>query len=79
MPTRSALTRQELLALPAAIDIRTAGRALGIGERKSYGMAQRGEFPVRVLRLGSTYRVSTSDLLTYLGIEPQDAPAGRAS
>lgn len=79
MPTHAGLTRQELLALPAAIDIRTAGRALGLGERKSYGLAQRGEFPVRVLRLGGTYRVSSADLLTYLGIEPQDAPAGRAS
>lgn len=64
------MTRQELLTLPAVIDIRTAGRALGFGERKSYDLNQRGEFPVRVLQIGSSYRVATGDLLTYLGIEP---------
>lgn len=79
MPTHSGLTRQELLALPAAIDIRTAGRALGIGERKSYGMAQRGEFPVRVLRLGGQYRVASADLLTYLGIEAAPASTNGAA
>lgn len=78
MPTHAGLTRRELLALPAAIDIRTAGRALGLGERKSYQLAQDGEFPVRVLRLGGSYRVSSAELLAYLGIETPEARDGAA-
>lgn len=62
------MTRAELLALPAAVDIRTAGRAFGFGQRKAYALVQRGEFPCRVLRLGNAYRVPTADLLTVLGL-----------
>jgi hypothetical protein len=66
------MTRDELLALPAAIDLPTAGRAFRIGRTKAHVMAKRGEFPVRVLRLGNSYRVATADVLKALGI---DAPA----
>lgn len=68
-PRRIGMARSELLALPAAIDIETAGRALGIGRSSSYELTQRGEFPVRVLRLGRSYRVATADVLALLGIE----------
>jgi hypothetical protein len=36
-------------------------------------MAQRNEYPVRVLRLGNRYRITRADLFRYLGI---DAPNG---
>lgn len=66
------MTRRELLDLPAALDLVTAGRALGLGRTKSHELARAGEFPVRVLRLGRSYRVATADVLALLGIEPGD-------
>lgn len=72
-----ALTRAELLALPAVVDIITAGRALGIGRTRAYAMARHGTFPVRVLRPGGTYRVPTAGILEYLGIEPSRAASQR--
>ncbi|HET9254894.1 MAG TPA: DNA-binding protein [Pseudonocardiaceae bacterium] len=69
------MTRAALLALPAAVDIVTAGRAVGVGRTKAHELARTGQFPVAVLRLGNSYRVRTADLLTYLGIEPGDGAA----
>jgi excisionase family DNA binding protein len=63
-----ALTLGELLALPAITDLPTAARALGLGRTKAYELAKRGQFPCRLLRIGSSYRVPTAELLRYLGI-----------
>jgi predicted DNA-binding transcriptional regulator AlpA len=68
------MTRAELLALPAVVDVTTAARALGLGRSTAYDLARRDEFPCRVLHIGSSYRVPTADLLRVLGIEP-DQPA----
>ena len=65
-----AMTRDELLQLPAATDLVTAARAVGLGKSKAYEMVAAGKFPVPVLRLGKAYRVRTADLLALLGIEP---------
>ncbi|MFJ7275508.1 integrase [Kitasatospora sp. NPDC098663] len=62
----------DLLALPVAIDLDTANRALGIGRSTGYALAKAGEYPVKVLRLGNAYRVVTAELLSLLGL-------GRAS
>ncbi len=67
------LTGDELLALPAVIDLDTSNRALMIGRSTGYGLAKQGEYPVRVLRLGNAYRVVTADLLKLLGLERQHA------
>jgi excisionase family DNA binding protein len=72
--TNDGLTRTELLALPVVIDITTAARALGLGRSTAYELARRGEFPCRVLRIGSSYRVPTADLLRVLGIELSEQP-----
>jgi hypothetical protein len=61
------LSVTELQNLPAAVDLVTAGRAVGIGRTKSYELARAGEFPVPVLRLGNSYRVTRADLLRLLG------------
>ncbi|MFD4337816.1 hypothetical protein ACFWPP_11580 [Streptomyces anulatus] len=63
------LTGDELLALPAVIDLDTSNRALMIGRSTGYGLAKQGEYPVKVLRLGNAYRVVTADLLKLLGLE----------
>ena len=82
--SRDGLTRAELLALPVTVDVPTAARALGLGRSTAYELARRDEFPCRVLRIGSSYRVPTADLMRVLGIEPpipEEAlgePRGRA-
>jgi hypothetical protein len=65
------LTGDELLALPAVIDLDTSNRALMIGRSTGYGLAKQGRYPVKVLRLGNAYRVVTADLLKLLGLEPR--------
>jgi len=45
------MTREELLALPTAVDLDTANRALRIGRSTGYQLAKQGEYPVKVLRL----------------------------
>lgn len=71
-----ALAAAEVLALPAAVDLVTAGRACGISRTTSYELARRGEFPIPLLRLGTQYRARRADLLALLGIEqPTASPA----
>lgn len=67
----------EILALPAVVDVVTAGRALSLGRTTAYDLARRGMFPVPLLRLGHQYRARRSDLLDLLGIE-QPASASAA-
>ncbi|SBT89751.1 hypothetical protein GA0115233_10125 [Streptomyces sp. DI166] len=62
------MTREELLALPAAVDLDTGNRALGLGRSKGYELAKCGQYPCKVLRLGKAYRVVTADLLNLLGL-----------
>lgn len=62
------MSREELLELPAAVDLETGNRALGLGRSKGYELAKRGQYPCRVLRLGNAYRVVTADLLALLGL-----------
>jgi hypothetical protein len=77
------MTWDELRRLPSAVDLETAGRALGIGRSKIYEMAKKGELQqtIRVLKLGRAYRVVTADLYRVLGV-PLDgglmAPAASA-
>ena len=67
----STLSRDELLQLPAMIDLATAARALGVGRTKAYDLAKSGDFPCPVLRIGTSYRVRTADLLKLVGVERQ--------
>jgi hypothetical protein len=69
------LSRDELLNLPAAVDLATAARALGIGRSTAQELAKTGQFPVRVLRLGNAYKIASADLLTLLGLSPTEGTA----
>lgn len=69
----SPLTPDQVLALPATTDIRTAGRAFGIGPDTSYEMARRGTFPVQVLKVGRQYRVTRASLIAALGLTDSEA------
>lgn len=62
------MSREELLDLPAAVDLETGNRALRLGRSKGYELAKRGQYPCKVLRLGNAYRVVTADLLALLGL-----------
>lgn len=63
------MTHSELLALPVSFPLDTANRALALGRTTGYQLAKRGDYPVRVLKLGNAYRVTRADLLRYLGAE----------
>ncbi|QFG26968.1 helix-turn-helix domain-containing protein [Actinomadura sp. WMMB 499] len=64
------MSHDELLALPTTISVETAARAIGLGRTRAYELARRGEFPCKVVRIGTRYRVVTVDLRRLLGIEP---------
>lgn len=51
---------------PRTVTIPEAGRMLGIGQTKAYAMAKSGDFPVSVLKLGKSLRVSIQQLEAYL-------------
>ncbi|PMR58903.1 DNA-binding protein [Verrucosispora sp. ts21] len=68
----STLNQDELLQLPAVVDLATAARALGVGRTKAYDLAKSGAFPCPVLRIGTSYRVRTADLLKLIGVERQE-------
>ncbi len=69
------LTPEQILALPAAVDIPKAGECFGIGRSKAYELARSGQFPVPVLPLGDMFRVTRASILAYLGIEDTAQPA----
>ncbi len=66
----AALTREEVLVLPAVIDVVTAGRALGLGRTLTHELVRRGEFPVPVLRVGRVCRVPIAGVLKLLALLP---------
>ncbi|WP_405599565.1 hypothetical protein OG741_19335 [Streptomyces sp. NBC_01410] len=65
------MKENEVRNLPAAVDVVTAGKALGLGRSKSYALAQSGDFPIPLMRLGAQYRARRADLLALLGIPDQ--------
>lgn len=68
------MTLVELLALPLTVDVSTAARALGLSRSTGYELARHGEFPCRVLHVGSSYRVPTAELVRVLGINLGELP-----
>lgn len=71
-PMRQARSFGDLASLPATMTVWEAGRVgWGLSRQKSYELAQRGEFPCNVLRLGSRYVVRAADVLRALGFDPE--------
>lgn len=64
------LTFDQLHTLPTIVNLMTAARALGIGRTKAYQLAQDGQFPCRIIRIGKGYHIPTADLLRLLGVMP---------
>jgi hypothetical protein len=65
----AALTRRYVAALPPTVTWQTANRVLSIGRSTGYGLAKRGEYPCKVLKLGNGYRVVTVDLQRLLALD----------
>jgi hypothetical protein len=74
-----ALSIDELLALPLVVDVPTAGRAYGIGERLAYELARRDELGVPVLRRGRRLLVRRRDLIADLAPDMSEDPAPTGS
>ncbi len=51
-----------------------AAKVLGIGASTAYRLCARGEFPVPVLRIGGTVKVSRKRLLDYIDGRPASRP-----
>lgn len=71
-------TREAVEALGPTTNVKTAASILGVGERLAYESVQRGEWPTRVLRLGTRILIPTHDLLVLL-YAPENSDAGPAS
>lgn len=71
-PKRGQWTARQLQALPATVDVGTAGSALGMGLWKARALIRDGQFPVPVIRHGCRYIVPTRPILALLGVAPVD-------
>jgi predicted DNA-binding transcriptional regulator AlpA len=54
------LRQEDLDTLPTVVSIVTAAHALGLSRTYAYELAKRGDFPCRIIRVGTAYRVPTS-------------------
>lgn len=68
----SEMSRDEAKRLPTTVGLVRAATAIGIGRSKAYQLAKKGTFPVPVRRVGNSYRVPTTPLLEYLGLDDDD-------
>jgi predicted DNA-binding transcriptional regulator AlpA len=64
----TAPTPDEVRSWPVTVDVRTAGRAWGLGRDQAYRLAREGRFPVPVLHLGRYLRVTRASVLEALGM-----------
>lgn len=64
------MSMSELLALPVAVDLRTAARALGITANRAYELVRTGAFPCPVKRYGREWRVSRASIFRELDLDP---------
>lgn len=63
------MNRHELDALPAAVDVPTAARVLGLSRTAAYELIRVGGWPTPVFRLGRLIRIPTAPMLSLLGVE----------
>jgi len=73
------LTATEVRALPAVVDVVTAGEVLGIGRTVAYELVRTDRFPTPVLRVGRQIKIPTAYLIALIGLDPGNAPEDSAS
>lgn len=54
---------------PPTVDVPSAGAAFGLSRSYAYELVARGEFPARVIKVGSRYRVITESVIRALSDE----------
>lgn len=69
------LTASEVRALPAVVDVVTAGEILGIGRSVAYELVRTDRFPTPVLRVGRQIKIPTAYLIQLLGLSTEVRPA----
>jgi len=72
MTNETVMTAMTKVPLPdecPLLDLLEAAPPLRISRTTAYELAQRGKFPVPVLRIGRRYKVRTVDLRRYLGLD----------
>lgn len=62
------MTIDELRALPVAVNLDIAARALGISKSQAYALARTDKFPCPIIRSGHRITVPSSGLLALLGV-----------
>lgn len=67
-------TLADAAGLPPTLGLLTAAVWLGIGRTTAYRLAEHGEFPVPVLRIGRSYRVPSAPLIALLAIPANPSP-----
>ena len=79
MTTSARLSREQILALPPTITLAELGRVLDVSEPTIRAAHRRGEIEamgLKVVKLGSQYRVITSSVWAFLGLDgASPAPA----
>lgn len=65
------MSEAEVLALPAAVPLGDANRAIGVGRTMGYRLAKQGDYPIPVNRIASSYRCRRVDILKHLGIHAE--------
>ncbi|MER6956044.1 hypothetical protein [Streptomyces sp. NPDC000618] len=75
MSTATALTPDQVRALPAMVGSKQAFAALAIGETLGYELIEGGAFPIEVIKLGRAFRFRKADLLAFLGLVETPAAA----
>jgi predicted DNA-binding transcriptional regulator AlpA len=63
------MKRDQLMALPAVIDVPTAASVLGLSRTTAYELIRVGRWPTPVLRLGKLIRLPTGPILDLLGVQ----------
>ncbi|MGW2307786.1 helix-turn-helix transcriptional regulator [Actinomadura luteofluorescens] len=66
------LKNAELAELPTVVDINTAARALGLSRTYAYQLAKQNQFPCKILRIGTRYRVPTAALQALLSSDSSE-------
>ena len=69
------LTASEVRALPAVVDVVTAGEVLGIGRSVAYELVRTDRFPTPVLRVGRQIKIPTAYLIDLLGLSTDERTA----
>jgi hypothetical protein len=72
------MSPEELRGLPVSVDLATAGRAFGLGRTRAFELARADDFPCRVIRVGTKYRVPRSAILEALGYADSVTGSGNA-